>query len=252
MTLERVRAELLDLSHRLGDPALDAVILGEGNTSARVDADTFLVKGSGCQLETLAAADLVHLRFAALLPLLDRADARDGDLGPAYEAAKVDPAQARRPSIETLFHAACLMQPGVAAVAHTHALPVNALTCSTAFPAALEGRLFPDEAVVLGPASVFVPYLDPGVVLARAIRDGVETYAREHGAPPKVVYLQNHGVIALGASGADALAITRMAIKAARIRLGALAAGGIRRLPDEVVAHLIARPDEQARRGMLR
>ena len=36
-----ILTQLIAMSHSLGDPALDYVILGEGNTSARADADTF-------------------------------------------------------------------------------------------------------------------------------------------------------------------------------------------------------------------
>jgi hypothetical protein len=44
---EDTLAQLVAMSHNLGDPALDYVILGEGNTSARADADTFWVKATG-------------------------------------------------------------------------------------------------------------------------------------------------------------------------------------------------------------
>jgi hypothetical protein len=57
------RALLVELSHAIGNPELDAAILGEGNTSMRVDSDTFLVKASGCQLSSLGREELVHLRF---------------------------------------------------------------------------------------------------------------------------------------------------------------------------------------------
>ncbi len=251
MAIGTVRDDLVAMSRKLGESAFDAVILGEGNTSARVDADTFLVKGSGCQLAAMVPEDFVHLRFAGVVELLERDGAREADMAASYESAKVDPAQRRRPSIETLFHAACLTLPGVAVVAHTHPQAINALTCSTGFPTVLSGRMFPDEAVVLGRDSVFIPYLDPGVALARAIRGGIEDYRRHHGSVPKVVYMQNHGVIALGASCAEAVAITAMAIKAARIRLGALTAGGIARLSDEIVDHLINRPDEKLRQKMI-
>jgi rhamnose utilization protein RhaD (predicted bifunctional aldolase and dehydrogenase) len=244
-------ARVVEMSRTIGAPSLDAVILGEGNTSIRVDADTFLVKGSGCQLATIQDADFVHLRFDRILALLERGTVSEAELVEAYEAAKVDPAQKRRPSVETLFHAICLSLPGVDVVAHTHPQAVNALTCSKAYPRALEGRMFPDEAVVLGPASVFVPYLDPGLTLARAIHAGIGAYAQRYGAAPKVVYMQNHGVIALAANGTEAVNITTMAIKAARIRLGAIAAGGITRLSDDVVAHLINRPDEKYRAKLL-
>ena len=241
------RDRLVSLSHAVGNPVLDAAILGEGNTSIRVDDATFLVKASGCQLSSLGRDDLVHLRFDKLLPLLDGGAVSETELSAVYESAKVDANHKRRPSVEALFHAMCLQQPGVQVVAHTHPTAINGLTCSRGWPEVLSGRMFPDEAVVLGPDSVFVPYVDPGVVLARAIRDGISSYRARHGATPKTVYMQNHGVIALGASETEAVNITAMAIKAARIRHIALTTGGINRLDEATVAHLLGRPDEKFR-----
>ena len=240
-------SDLLALAHALGAPAADAAILGEGNISARHDAATFHVKGSGCALGTMTAGDFVHVRFAELLPLLDDPGVDLARVGAAYAAAKVDPAQPRRPSVETVLHAALLNYPEVAVVAHTHPTAVNSLTCSPRWRELLAGRLFPDEAVVLGRDSVFIDYEDPGVVLARAIRSGVDAYVARHGELPKAIYMQNHGFIALAATHTEAGNITAMAIKAARIRLGALAAGGLNLLPAAVIDHLVARPDEQFR-----
>jgi rhamnose utilization protein RhaD (predicted bifunctional aldolase and dehydrogenase) len=244
--------DLVGFSNRLGDPALDAVILGEGNTSAKVDEQTFYVKGSGCQLQTMVAADFVHLRFADLLPLLERPSVSESELSAAYEQAKVDKSQKRRPSVEALFHALCLQLPGVNAVAHSHATAVNGLTCGKGWPHTLAGRMCPDEAVVMGPDSVFVPYVDPGVILAKAIRDGIERYRAEWHAVPKVIYMQNHGVIALGGTMQEALNVTAMAIKAACMRATVLAAGGGLALLDwATVLHLLGRPDEKYRQQAL-
>ena len=66
---------LLELSHQLGGERLRMAILGEGNTSARLDDRTFLVKASGCNLATLARADLTRCAFDRLLPLMDRTSA---------------------------------------------------------------------------------------------------------------------------------------------------------------------------------
>ena len=244
-------ADLVALSNQLGAAELDAAILGEGNTSARIDDATFLVKGSGCSLATMVASDFVHLKSATILGLLGEHAVDEARLKAVYEAAKVDPAQSRRPSVETLFHAALLQCPGVSFVAHTHPTAINALTCTAGWQGHLAGRLFPDEAVVLGRDSVFVPYIDPGVALAKAIKNGVDDYRQEHGEVPKVVYMQNHGFIALAGSTTEAVNITRMAIKAARIRLGALSAGGLNPLPAAVIDHLLARPDEKYRQKQL-
>ncbi|MCK6489209.1 MAG: class II aldolase/adducin family protein [Planctomycetes bacterium] len=242
--------DLVSMSNALGAPALDAAILGEGNTSARCDGDTFWVKGSGCTLASMGAGDFVHLRFREILGLMGKA-ADEKLISSTYEAAKVDPAQKRRPSVETLFHAVLLSYPGINVVAHTHPTFVNSLTCSPGWDVNLAGRMFPDEAVVMGRDSVFVPYTDPGVPLASAIKAGVDGYIARFGEAPKVVYMQNHGLIALAASHGEAVNITAMAIKAARIRLGALTAGGIRTLPAATIDHLVARPDEKYRQAAL-
>jgi rhamnose utilization protein RhaD (predicted bifunctional aldolase and dehydrogenase) len=246
-----ILADLVALSNQLGAADLDAAILGEGNTSAKLDDAAFLVKGSGCSLATMVASDFVQLRTATILGLMGEHAVDEARLKAVYEAAKTDPTQSRRPSVETLFHAVLLQYPGVAFVAHTHPTAINALTCTPQWQAHLAGRLFPDEAVVLGRDSVFVPYIDPGVALAKAIKNGVDDYRQEHGEVPKVVYMQNHGFIALAGSITEAVNITRMGIKAARIRLGALAAGGLNPLPAAVIDHLLARPDEKYRQKQL-
>ena len=50
---------LLHLSHQLGDPKRPLAILGEGNTSVRLDARSFLVKASGSNLAVLRAQGAV-------------------------------------------------------------------------------------------------------------------------------------------------------------------------------------------------
>ena len=50
--------QLITMSNNLGDPANDYVILGEGNSSAKVDEQTFWVKaasGISPSLETTAS-----------------------------------------------------------------------------------------------------------------------------------------------------------------------------------------------------
>lgn len=63
--------EILALSHELGLEARGLAMLGEGNTSARVGADSFVVKSSGKNLATLGPDGLTECRFDALLPLLE-------------------------------------------------------------------------------------------------------------------------------------------------------------------------------------
>jgi len=65
---------------------------------------------------------------------------------------------------------------------------------------------------------------------------------------PKVILMQNHGLIALGRTAQQVENITAMAVKAARVLLGAYALGGPRFLTARDVARIHTRPDELYRR----
>src|SRR5882757_666604 len=167
-----VSSRLLDLSHQLGREDRKLAILGEGNTSARLSADTFVVKASGSNLGTLSEAGTAECRFDKLLPLLDRKAMTDAAIDEALFAARIDP-NSKKPSVEAIFHAYLLTLPGVNFVGHTHPITVNQLLCSKYARTFAQRRTFPDEIVCCGVESVFVPYLDPGLKLAQGIRSAV-------------------------------------------------------------------------------
>ena len=246
-----ILAQLVAMSHNLGDPTLDYVILGEGNTSARADADTFWVKASGTELRITEASGFVRVRFDGVLALLETDDISDDDVKEGLEAAKVDPATTARPSVETVLHAVALQLEHVNFVGHTHPTAINAITCSAAFKTVVSGRLFPDEIVICGPALVVVPYTDPGVPLARKVRDLISQYIDEHHESPKVILMQNHGLIALGHTAQQVENITAMAVKAARVLLGTYVLGGPHFLTARNVDRIHTRPDELYRRKLL-
>jgi rhamnose utilization protein RhaD (predicted bifunctional aldolase and dehydrogenase) len=250
---EDALAQLLAMSHNLGDPALDYVILGEGNTSARADADTFWVKASGTELRTIDATGFVRVSFERVLSMLSDPALDDEGVERGLSAARVDSplGEGVRPSVETVLHALCLSLEGVNFVGHTHPTAINALTCSTAFETAVSGRLFPDEIVICGPAPVVVPYTDPGVPLARLVRRLINQYIDEYYEIPKVVLMQNHGFIALGRTAQQVENVTAMAVKAARVLLGTYALGGPRFMTPDAVERIHTRPDEAYRRKLL-
>jgi rhamnose utilization protein RhaD (predicted bifunctional aldolase and dehydrogenase) len=240
--------QLVSMSRRLGDPALDYAILGEGNTSARIDGDTFWVKASGAEMRTIEASGFVQVGFGGVLSMLESDDLSDAEVKAGLEAARTDPEATARPSVETVLHALALTLEGVNFVGHTHPTAVNAVLCSQKAEEAIAGRLFPDEIVYCGPAPVYIPYTDPGVPLARVVRDAIEGYLAEYREVPKVILMQNHGLIALGRSAQEVENITAMYVKTARVILGAYALGGLFPLSPENVARIHTRPDEQYRR----
>jgi len=242
---------MLGLSHQLGLESRRLAILGEGNTSARVGAETFVVKASGSNLATLKAEGTAECRFDQLLALLSAKRMTDAAIDERLYAARTHPA-AKKPSVEAIFHAYLLTLPGVNFVGHTHPTAVNQLLCSKHARAFARRRTFPDEVVCCGVESVFVPYADPGLKLAQAIRSATRAYIKRLGRPPRVILLENHGFIGLGSSPEAVLAATLMGVKAAEIFAGAAAVAGLPRfLTAAQVARIAGRPDEHYRQKAL-
>lgn len=279
---EAARAALVELSRELGRPDRAWAVLAEGNTSLALGDGRMLVKASGASLAIAVPGDFVAVGLPEVLALVDatpadpaaavdRAFATSATVDADDSAAGADPgadhsarddeavrvlfeaaaAGGRRPSVEALLHAVCLELPGVEAVGHTHPVPVNALLCSPRASLLVEGALFPDQIVVLGTDPLLVPYVDPGLPLARVVRRMLRSRLDATGSVPKVVYLGNHGMFALGSSPAEVLRITEMAVKVAQVVLGSLAAGGPVFLSAEDVARIDTRPDELLRRVAL-
>ena len=243
-------AALLKLSHELGREDRQMAILGEGNTSARVSAGTFLVKASGCTLGTLREQEVVECKAGVLLPLLERTDLGDEESEAALLASRVDP-RSRKPSVEALFHAYCLTLPNVEFVGHTHAVAVNQILCSPRAPEFAARRIFPDEIVCCGGASVLVPYTDPGLRLAQAIRVQTSEFISIHQNIPRVILLENHGLITLGRTPEAVLAAMLMAEKTAAIWVGAAGLGGPKFLSPQDVQRIAQRSDEHYRQRAL-
>lgn len=242
---------MLDLSHQLGREERKLAILGEGNTSARVCEDTFVVKASGSNLATLSEQGVAECAFDKLIPLLSTDSMSDEAIDEALFASRISEAS-KKPSVEAMFHAYLLSLPDVNFVGHTHPVAVNALLCSKHARTFATRRIFPDEIVCCGVESVFVPYTDPGLKLAQAIKQSVEAFIDRTSRSPRIILLENHGLIALGSSPESVLAATLMAVKAAEIFAGAAAISDEPQfLTPEQVERIAGRPDEHYRQKAL-
>jgi rhamnose utilization protein RhaD (predicted bifunctional aldolase and dehydrogenase) len=244
-------ARVLTLSHELGREDRRLAILGEGNTSARVDEHNFVVKASGANLATLSPLGVTESKFAGLLALLDRKRATDEEIDQALFDSRVD-GEAKKPSVEAIFHAYLLTLPGVNFVGHTHPVAVNQILCTRHARTFAKRRLFPDEVVCCGAESVFVPYADPGLQLAQAMRTAVVAFIKRVARAPRVILIENHGFVALGPTPESVFAATLMGAKAAEIFVGAAAIAGTPRfLSAAQVTRIAGRPDEHYRQRAL-
>ena len=166
-----------------GDP--DFVLAGGGNTSSKEKGRMF-VKASGTQLGTIDADGFTEIDLEKLSRIwasdysLDK-DEREEEVLRDLMASRIDP-NGRRPSVETLLHGLFPFT----YVIHTHPALINGITCSR------DGEKAARK--VFGDQIIWIPVIDPGYILALAVKKEVDAYQKMKGSFPQVVVLQNHGI----------------------------------------------------------
>lgn len=239
--------QLVEMTRYLGDPSKGYAILGEGNSSARIDADTFYVKASGTTMATIGPDGFVRVSISRVTEVLDDPRAGDDDVSRVFQEALVTPGETRRPSVEAMLHAVLLRVPEYQFIGHTHPVYTNALLCSRRAEEAVSGRIFPDQVVSMKHKSVFVPYVDPGLALTREVKRRFDAYVDEEGVLPSAILMQNHGLITMGATPKAVTSCTDMAEKASQILVHTYALGGPRFMTPADVDRIFTRPDEHYR-----
>ncbi len=173
------------LSH---EPAL--VLHGGGNTSVKTTVQNLFgesesviyVKGSGWDLATIEPAGFAPVRLEPLRRLAELATLSDTDMVTAQRAAMIDP-MAPTPSVEAILHAIIPYD----WVDHTHADAVVAVS-NTAGGEARIREVYCHSVLV-------VPYVMPGFVLARTVREMTRDI---DWSTLEGMVLLNHGVFSFG------------------------------------------------------
>ncbi len=190
--------DLVAVSRRYGaDP--DYVVAGGGNTSWKTETELY-IKGSGSSLESIDENGFVCMDRAKLAAVWTASypvdtDARESAVLVDLMAARFPGEQDKRPSVETLLHD--ILPP--AFVVHTHPALVNGITCSAQGEKAAR-RLFGEDAL-------WIPSMNPGYVLSRAVKEAFEAHCARTGRAPAFILLQNHGIFiaADSVAGIDAI-----------------------------------------------
>jgi len=210
---------LVELSHEYGgDPAF--VVAGGGNTSTKVGG-VLHVKASGHALASIGPEGFVAMDRRALAELLERdlgddPVEREERFKQAILEARAETDTGLRPSVECVLHN---LMPGTFVV-HTHPTVAGGLVCLDGGEQ-LCGELFGDEVL-------WIPYVDPGFTLAKAIASGLAEYARRTGrACPEAVLLANHGMIVVGETAGEVRRRTDRVIGAIRRRIDATPAENV-------------------------
>lgn len=248
--MDKILAKLIDFSRELANPAYNLAILGEGNTSVDCEDGTFWVKASGHQLSTISESGFSRVHGKRVLELLDNRHLDDAGVAEGLKSSLVDPKMSK-PSVETFLHALCIYEGNVKWIGHTHPISVMSILCSKEGARPFTQHIYPDEIVGCGEMLAVVPYVDPGLTLARAVRDEVRRFLDKFGNAPKLILMENHGMVALGQSSTDVMSISLTADKWARTLLGTFSMGGPRYLTGQQAKRIETRPDEAYRRKQI-
>ncbi|NMA94946.1 MAG: class II aldolase [Clostridiales bacterium] len=180
----------------------DLVQGGGGNTSYKIDDRLMAVKASGYRLDQITTKDgYVIVDYQKIRDYFNTVDL-DRDVNFEIESASfmkgcipegMNPKDLR-PSIETGFHSFMDRY-----VIHTHSVYANILCC------AVEGEdianaIFDDSIGML-----WAPYVNPGFDLTIELNKAMKQYMDAKGHAPKVIFMENHGLIVSGDNADECL-----------------------------------------------
>lgn len=237
-----MKTELLALTSQIGAHPLRVAIWSEGSCALRLSKERFLVSREGASMANLRTEDLVELDLGKVNAL----SAEDHCTEEALADALSNP-QNLTPSADAFLYAYFLSLEGATLALHTQPVQLNQILCSPRARQFADRRSLPSEVTSCGGASLLVPYADPGLPLAREVRRKMVLWRDRYKLLPRVVLLQNNGLVVLADNAAQALDATEMTIKAAEVFLGAALLGGPAFLSPNNVAALC--PPESPIRG---
>lgn len=224
---------LLRLGQALGSHAGELTLGTEGSAAVRAGADCFLVTRRGATLRELEPADAVEVKTEEARALLERDTLPEDGVRGALALP-----EGPEPSSDMLTYAHLFALDGVEMIAHVQPVEINQIISSPRARQFADRRTLAEEVIACGSSSVLVPYMDPGLPLAREVVRKVMLWRDRNKKTPRLVLLQNHGMIVVGESLEPVMATLEAAIKSARVFVGSAMMGGPVYLSPNNVVHL--------------
>lgn len=214
---------LIDLSHQLYGRPDRLVIYDEGLVAARLDRH-IVISRPGVRLGSLELGDLIYFDPGPLIELL-----KIDQLTRQAEEEALTGSRIRNdlpiPGPEA-FVADLLGRSEGGMLAHVQPILINQILASPRARQFADRRVTLTEVFGCGVATTLVGYTDPGAALAKEIRHKVNLWRDRARAEPKVVFLQNNGMVVIGDTPDEILEKIDKMLKAAEVFIGASVLGG--------------------------
>ena len=216
--MNKALAELIKISNISGsDPAL--VQGGGGNTSVKTnDGRGMYIKASGTALKDMTEkkgwrrVNLAQVRAVIENKTLKKLPAQKREVevvNRLLEACDDNVEDGSRPSVEAHLHAFLEK-----CVIHLHPSAVGAYVNVKNGKAKIE-KLFAEDKY----PPLWVPYTDPGFMLAASIAKLVQGYKEQFGKAPSILFLEKHGLFVTAKTPGFALGLVRKVIKKCSAKL---------------------------------
>jgi len=232
--MNKAMADLIRISNETGgDPTL--VQGGGGNTSVKTpDGKYMYIKASGTALKDMNQKQgwrrmrlepVLAILKDKSLPKLDASTREPKVVNMLLDACDDKIKTIARPSVEAHLHA-CLNT----CVIHLHPSAAGAYVNAKNGKAKLE-KLFKDETL----PPLWVPYTDPGFMLAKKIARLVNSYQDKFGKKPSILFLEKHGLFITCKTAAGALRLVRSVMKRCNSKLKQPKVGSAKAIEQEKI-----------------
>ena len=235
--MDKALAELIQISNETGgNPTL--VQGGGGNTSVKTaDGNYMYIKASGTALKDMNQKQgwrrmrlepVLAILKDKSLPKLDASTREPRVVNMLLDACDDNIKTIARPSVEAHLHA-CLNT----CVIHLHPSAAGAYVNAKNGKAKLE-KLFKDEPL----PPLWVPYTDPGFMLAKKIARLVNSYQVRIGKKPSILFLEKHGLFITSKTASGALQLVRSVMKRCNSKLKQPRPGSAKSVEQEKISSL--------------
>jgi len=233
--------EIVTLGQSLGRHPARLILAEEGSLAARLTDTRIAVTRRGAHLAELQAADFVHLDLQRINEVI----AHDPVLAEDLAAAQLHAEFGAEPDEDiTLFAWLLALDPTLRVAVHVHPVIVDQITASPRARQFSDRRTVHNEVIALGSASLLINYAEPGLALTREIQKKMILWRDRNKSVPRVILVQNHGVIFLGETGLALLRTIDALLKYAELFAGASLLGGPVFLTPQAITQI-----EQRHRG---
>ena len=214
---------------KLGNSISKFVVGAEGNISMK-SGKYFYIKASGTSCYDISTKNIIQCDL-------------DGT-----QLNKFD----KKPSMEIGFHTWLLSLPNINFVCHTHPINTLKILCTDHINIFAKVRLFPDQIIYNNQRSCVVPYVNPGIDLTKVIKHNVNKYINDMHEIPKLILLQNHGIICIGETYQQCVVATEICEKSAEIYIGANQLGSFNYINQKNIIELDRDENELYRKNILK